>query len=251
MDTGVKSGARGKREPQNHRTIDRITQILEQVVYHPGIGFAELVRALDVAKSSVHGFIGGLLAAGWLHQQDGGFYLGPTAYGLTLANGHLRAGTVSIEELKALNEEAGAAVFLGVPAGDHLIYIAEVGQDPVIGYDAKSDIRRVLLRTAGGKALLAAQPMDDRNRFLRRRSADERELVEQFLGEIDQIRRTGIAVNFRPNVNRFAIAAVIRNEASKPLASVTLVGTEQDIRPRQEKLSAILLKYIDRWSAKS
>jgi hypothetical protein len=26
--------------PANHRTIDRVTQILEEVVYHPGIGFA-------------------------------------------------------------------------------------------------------------------------------------------------------------------------------------------------------------------
>lgn len=43
--------------PANHRTIDRVTQILEEVVYHPGIGFAELARALDAPKSSVHGFI--------------------------------------------------------------------------------------------------------------------------------------------------------------------------------------------------
>ena len=50
--------------PKNHRTIDRVTQILEEVVYHPGIGFAELARVLDAPKSSVHGFIRGLQAKG-------------------------------------------------------------------------------------------------------------------------------------------------------------------------------------------
>ena len=53
---------RSKRVPQNHRTVDRVTRILEEVVYHPGMTFAELVRALNAAKSSVHGFMRGLLA---------------------------------------------------------------------------------------------------------------------------------------------------------------------------------------------
>jgi hypothetical protein len=39
--------------------------------------FSELARALDAPKGSVHGFIGGLLATGWLYEQDHRFYLGP------------------------------------------------------------------------------------------------------------------------------------------------------------------------------
>ncbi|HEU0203136.1 MAG TPA: helix-turn-helix domain-containing protein [Burkholderiaceae bacterium] len=64
----VKPSARAKADPQGHRTVDRVTQILEEVVYHPGMTFAELVRALGAAKSSVHGFIRGLLAKGWLDE---------------------------------------------------------------------------------------------------------------------------------------------------------------------------------------
>src|ERR1700741_3601942 len=113
------------RIPQNHRTIDRVTRILEEVVYNPGMTFAELVRALDAAKSSVHGFISGLLAKGWLYQEQHRFYLGPAVYGLTMASGHIRAGLVTHEDLVALERETGVAAFLGVQAGDHLIYIAE------------------------------------------------------------------------------------------------------------------------------
>ena len=56
---------RPARVPMNHRTVDRVTRILEEVVYMPGMTFAELARALDAPKSSVHGFLSGLLAQGW------------------------------------------------------------------------------------------------------------------------------------------------------------------------------------------
>jgi DNA-binding IclR family transcriptional regulator len=42
-------------------------------------------------------------------------------------------------------------VFLGVQAGDHLIYIGEAGGDAISGIEARSSIRRTLLGTAGGR----------------------------------------------------------------------------------------------------
>ena len=66
-----------------------------------GMRFAEWVRVLDAAKSSVHGLIRGLLAKGWLYQEQHRFYLGPAVYGLTLASGHIRAGLVTHEDLLA------------------------------------------------------------------------------------------------------------------------------------------------------
>ena len=132
------------RAPQNHRTVDRVTRILEEVVYSPGLTFAELVRALDAPKSSVHGFIRGLLAKGWLHQEQHRFYLGPAVYGLTLASGHIRAGLVTQQDLAALHDETNLPAYLGVQAGDHLIYVAEAGSDAIGRFDAQSNIRRTL-----------------------------------------------------------------------------------------------------------
>src|SRR4051812_12892787 len=109
-----RSAGRSKADPQTHRTVDRVTQIIEEVVYHPGMTFAELVRALGAAKSSVHGFIRGLLAKGWLYEDQHRFYLGPALYGLTLASGHIRAGLVTHADLAALHEQTKLAVALGV-----------------------------------------------------------------------------------------------------------------------------------------
>jgi DNA-binding IclR family transcriptional regulator len=241
----AKPAKREKSEPQNHRTVDRVTQILEEVVYHPGMTFAELVRNLGAAKSSVHGFIRGLLAKGWLYESQHRFYLGPAVYGLTLASGHIRAGLVTHEDLVTLQQKVGVAVFLGVRAGDHLIYIAEAGSDDVAGFEARSNIRRTLLVTAGGKALLADCSVVEREAFLRRHNTENPELVDKFLAEIQDIKRTRIATNLAQSGTRFAIATSVHNRAGQPVASITLVGHVTDLKPRVAKLSKLLLQFVD------
>jgi DNA-binding IclR family transcriptional regulator len=242
---------RSKHVPQNHRTIDRVTRILEEVVYNPGMSFAELVRALGAAKSSVHGFISGLLANGWLYEDNYRFYLGPAVFSLTLASGHIRAGLVTHADLMALHQETGAAAFLGVRAGDHLVYIAEAGSEQVPGFAAQSNIRRVLLATAGGKALLAARPDVERAGFLRRQRALHPELVDRFLEEFDGIRKTGIASNSRLRGTQYAIATAVHNQSGEAVAAITLVGPTDRLKPRAKKLGQLLLRHVNAWSQRS
>ena len=244
-------GPRAKRAPQNHRTVDRVTRILEEVVYNPGMTFAELVRALGAAKSSVHGFIGGLLANGWLYEDKGRFYLGPAVYALTLASGHIRAGLVTHADLEALHRETGLAAFLGAQAGDHLIYISEAGSDPVAGFEARSNIRRTVLSTAGGKALLAAKPEVEVQAFLRRHSPEEADLVHEFLEEFEEIRKTGVATNLGRRGGRFAIATTVRNQGGEAVAAVTLVGPAAEVQPRTKELGDLLLQRANGWARRS
>ena len=233
--------------PRRHRTIDRVTQILEEVVYHPRMTFAELSRALDAPKSSVHGFTRGLLAAGWLHEDNHRFYIGPALHGLTLASGHLRAGSVTDSDLRQLHEAAGATVFLGVQAGDNLIYVSEVGADLLPSFGARTNIRRRLLETAGGKALLASMPAEQRDAYLRRRAEDEAGLIEAIVAEYDEIRRTRIARNTLHSGTQFALASVVIGPSERAVAEVTLVGRSTELQPREAELSALLLEHVDRW----
>ena len=245
------SGDLAPRMPKNHRTVDRVTRILEEVVYRPGMTLADLSRAVDAPKSSVHGFVSGLLAQGWLHEADRRFYLGPAIYALTLASGHIRAGRVTQADLEALHVEAKTAVFLGVQAGEHLIYIAEIGSDPVIGFDARSNIRRIPLATAGGKAQLAARPDADRDAYLRRRPPDQLELVQTFLEELPEIQTTGIATNLRHGGRRFAVATTIQNQSGDAVASVTLVGAAEQMQPRERELRGLLLRHVQSWQERT
>ena len=238
--------------PQHHRTVDRITRILETVVYRPGITFSELARALDAPKGSVHGFIGGLLAAGWLYEQNHRFYLGPAVYALTLVGGHIRAGLATHADLAALHEATGAAVFLAVQVGDHLVNVAEVGSEALAGgFLAQSDIRRPLLRTAGGKALLAARSAAEREAYLRRHVEEDPEAVDEFLAEYGEIVRTRIATHLRLSGTRFAMGTAVRNHSGEAVASVTLIGPTPDLQPRMRQLGDLLIRHVDFWSQRS
>lgn len=247
VDEGVERRGKG---PQNHRTVDRVTQIVEEVVYHPGLTFAELARALDAPKSSVYGFLQGLLAKGWLYEQNRRFYLGPAVYGLTLASGRMRADLVSHEDMAKLHSETGITVFLGVRAGHDIISIAEFGSHAIADFEARSSIRRTLIGTAAGKALLTTMPQAEVEAYLRTRPPADADRVATYLAEYQTIRRTRIATNLRLGGTRFAIAACIRDGAGDAVAAVTLVGPTEELQPREEELGALLLKRIDSWSRK-
>jgi DNA-binding IclR family transcriptional regulator len=241
----VSSPADLPRGPQNHRTVDRVTQILEEVTYLPGITFAELARALDAPKSSVHGFVRGLLAKGWLCEIDKRFYLGPAIYGLTLAGGQMQAGSVTQDDLGKLHELTGLSVFLGVQAGDFLIYVSVAGADEQSRYTARTRLRRGLLDAAGGKALLAEKPDAVRDGYLRRRGPDEAGKVSQFLAEFRDIKQSGIATNYRHDGAQFAMATVVRNQFDEAVSEITVVGPAASAVPREAALRRTLLEYAN------
>jgi len=234
-----------------HQTITRISRILEEVVYHPGATYAELTRALGAPKSSVYGFIRGLLAVGWLFERDHRLYLGPAFYSLAIASGHIRAGSVTAAELDALHREAGLIASVGVRAGDHLIYIAEAGNDLITDFKARSAIRRGLLTTAGGKALLAFMPEGEVEAYLRRRGPEDREDVDAFLEACPAIRETGVAVNVIDRRARTGIGMVIRDSTGRPVASVTLSGPTSQVLPRLGTLSELLRQRVEAWRDRS
>lgn len=235
---------------QGHRTIDRVTEILETVVYQPGITFAELARVIAAPKSSVHGFVRGLLARGWLYQSDRGFYLGPAVHGLTLVSGQIRAGQVTQSDLDALHDETGVTVFLGVEAGEHLIYIGESGTDALAGFGARSNIHRSLLGTAGGKALLVEKSDTEREAYLRRQSAQAPEPVSAFLAQFPEIRKSGFATNLAYGDTQLAIATVVRDRAGKATAAVVLIGATDVMRKKETRFRKALRSHIDSWAAR-
>jgi DNA-binding IclR family transcriptional regulator len=239
--------ADGQSGAGGHQTINRVTRILEEVVYRPGSTYAELTRALGAPKSSVYGFIRGLIAADWLFEQDHRLYVGPAFYGLAIASGHIRAGLVTQAHLETLYREAGMAAFVGVRAGDHLIYIAEAGSNLTTGYGFRSDIRRDLLTTAGGQVLLAELPEVELEAYLRRRAPEERADVDGFLDARPAIRESRIAVNVRQTPSRTGVATVIRDPSGQGVASVTLVGPTSQVLPRLDTLSALLRQRTDEW----
>jgi len=245
------NGKGDNREHNHHRTIDRVARVMEEVVFRPGMTFGELMKVVDMPKSSLHGFVEGLLANGWLHEQQDGsqyrLYLGPAVYGLILTSGKVRAGTVSNGDLFELQAQVKAEVYLGVLVGNELVYVAEAGADPVAGFHPRNAIRRDLLRSAGGKALLATQPRDWIENFLRGRPPEHSDLIAEFLSEVRDIRAGGIAYNRTQNGTRFAMAAVMHSIGGKPAASITVVGPVDELFHRRSEIAEAMKVHIAGW----
>ena len=83
-----------------------------------------------------------------------------------------RQQSLTTADLDTLYQKAGPAAFAGVRAGDHLIYIAEVGSELMPGLKY-SQTRRDLLPAAGARALLAARKEAELRGFLRHRPPGE------------------------------------------------------------------------------
>jgi DNA-binding IclR family transcriptional regulator len=191
-----------------HRTVDRVTGILETVSLSPrGVTLAELAVALDAAKSSVQELTNGLLARGYLMEDDGRFHLGPAPFILAARSNKLAALSVDHEFVAELSKALGCNVLVGVRVGDAIVFIDHVGEEsPSLTFVARTHARRPLYTSAAGKTLLANLPDDEMYRLLDMASPEQQGEVRQFLAELPAIRATRLAFNRRAT---FADAFVV------------------------------------------
>lgn len=233
---------------RHHRTVDRIIAIMEEVAANErGINLQKLSTAVGAPKSTVQGFVNGLLATGYLLESQHQYFLGPGPYILTLRANRLPARTMRHDDLEELSKETGLGVLLGVRMGEHVVYIDEVGEDPALRFIAKNRARRPLLETASGKIMLADMPENDLHHFLR--NHPNQQAVSAFLRQLPTIRASGIARNpHSPIAGGSAIATRLEDARGDLLAAVTLIGLEDDMRPRFEELEEILVAARRRWA---
>jgi DNA-binding IclR family transcriptional regulator len=177
-----------------HRTVDRVTAILETVSLAPhGVTLAELATALDAAKSSVQELTNGLLARGYLVEDDGRFHLGPGPFILAARTNKLAALSLDHRFVVELNRLLGCNVLVGVRVGDAIVFVDHVGQEsPSLTYVARTHARRPLYASAAGKILLADEEM---YRVLDLAGPERADDVRRFLAELPEIRATGLAFN--------------------------------------------------------
>ena len=151
-----------------HRTVDRVIQILETVSLSPrGVTLAELAAALDAAKSSVQELTNGLLARGYLIEEDRRFHLGPGPFILAARANKLAALSLDHQFVAELGKVLGCTVLVGVRVGDAIVFTDFVGEEsPSLTFVARTHARRPLYTSAAGKTLLANVPDEEMYRLL-------------------------------------------------------------------------------------
>ena len=180
-----------------HRTVDRVVQILETVSVSPrGLTLAELAATLNAAKTSVQELTNGLLARGYLTEEDHRFHLGPGPFILASRANRLAALSLDHEFVVELNKVLGCNVLVGVRVGDSIVFTDHVGaESPALTFVARTHARRPLYTSAAGKTRLANVPDEEMYRLLDLAGPDEAGAVAQFLAELPEIRARRLAFN--------------------------------------------------------
>jgi DNA-binding IclR family transcriptional regulator len=225
-----------------HRTVDRVTGILETVSLSPrGVTLAELATALDAAKSSVQELTNGLLARGYLVQDDGRFHLGPGPFILAARANRLAALSLDHRFVLDLHEAVGCNVLVGVRVGDAIVFVDHVGEEsPALTYVARTHARRPLYSSAAGKTLLANVPDDEMYRLLDLAAPEQAGDVRQFLAELPEIRATGLAFNRGATLAEAFVVATPLFDADGALVAAISAAVESSEARRLDEIGETL-----------
>ncbi|NMH97935.1 IclR family transcriptional regulator [Pseudonocardia acidicola] len=233
------SPARSRR--RNHRTVDRIAQILELAAReHGGLSLTEIAQRVGAPISSVQGLVNGLAAVGYLTEQGRRFVLGPAPYVLNLLADRPPVSVVRHDDLETLLDMTGCTVLLGVMVGRDVIYIDYATDSPAHAYATETRIHRPLIRTATGRVLLANLDKRELYAYLNGLDPADQQYVDGFLTELNTIRSEDVATtrgHMNPEV--WAVATPVR-EDGRVVAAVGLAGTPGQMEGRQDQLGQIL-----------
>jgi DNA-binding IclR family transcriptional regulator len=180
-----------------HRTVDRVIGILEAVsLSRRGLTMTELADALEAAKTSIQDLVNGLVARGYLLEEDHHFFLGPGPFILASRANKLAALALDHQFVAALAERLECTVLVSVRVGDAMVFTDYVGEEsPSLTYVARIHARRPLYTSAAGKVLLANVDDREMHRLLDLARPEQAGDVRQFLAELPSIRATRLAFN--------------------------------------------------------
>ncbi|RRO18711.1 IclR family transcriptional regulator [Saccharopolyspora rhizosphaerae] len=173
-----------------HRTVSRITTILELAATHRnGVRLASLAAELDAPRSSLHGLVKGLVATGYLREDDGTYTIGP-AVGALLAAAPPTVAEAARPAMERLHERFNETVMLATLVGGSVVYTDTLESTQPIRYSAPLSTRRPLHPTSSGKCFLAFG--SERFRESHLTDLPRREEVRR---ELAQIAEEGVAIN--------------------------------------------------------
>lgn len=212
------------RPEKGHRTVTRVTTVLEAVAADQhGVRLSALTGILEAPKSSVFSLVKGLVATGYLLEDNGLYTLGP-AIGALLAPAHPTLAESAQPAMEELRSEFNETVMLSVAVADSVVYIATVESTNYIRYSAPLRRRRPLYPTSTGKCLLAFMSERRRLSYLAEHIPDPADRAD-IIAELAQVAETRISFNREETIpDVTAVASIIQSPRGRALASLAIAG---------------------------
>jgi IclR family KDG regulon transcriptional repressor len=232
--------------------IDKCFSILELMTKTSRpLGFTEIVKELDLNKSTVFNILHTLKDLGVLDKgSDGLFHLGSKFFilGNAAAVGSELIQTVH-PYLEKINREYRLSTFFGILSGKDVIIIDKADNAQKIKISSEIGMRISIFAGVAGKTLLSQLPetvLDDILNSYRVRKYTQKTITDTKIlkKEILKVRETGIAYDMEEYIEGLVAAAVpvITNRADLQ-AAIWTVGLKQEFKKNALKqISDFLLK---------
>lgn len=214
-----------------NRSVLVALQVMEEIATHQPIGVSDLARLLGLSKTTAHRALLTLAEAGWIEASGDRRALWSLSVRALTVGGRavdsqrgLRGVAVPVmEDLRRTTQET---IHLLVRERTHVVLIERLDGIKAVRVFNPVGGRASIFRTSAGKAILAALPPAELGPYveiLRGRAELGAQDADEFLAELDEVRRRGYALNLgsnQPDVH--AVASAILDVDARPLAAVTV-----------------------------
>lgn len=224
-------------------SVDNALRLLELIGERQALRVSEAADELGVAPSTAHRLLNALRRRGFVLQEkpNTAYRPGPVLNEIGLAAiGRVDIRQVARPVLEEVRDRTEETVSLTLLEGRNVRFIDCVESPRAVRVGDRTGVVLPAHCTAAGKAILAAMPESE----LARRFADaELSTPTEFsvaewttlAAELAEVRRLGYAVNIEEGeLGISAVAAVLRDRAGTPLASVAAVVPAHRLAAREQ-----------------
>jgi DNA-binding IclR family transcriptional regulator len=213
--------------------VGKVLRILEALDNSPtGLQLRQIARQTSIHKSTAYRFLAHLESAGYLFRDDGGAYIiGPrlAQLGAGIAY-HATLRKLSRPMLQRMWRTTKETVNLGVLDGHDVVYLDVIESPHMFRMGSQVGMRRPLICTALGKAILAFLPLEQREEMLASLTFDRvtrRTITDaaRLRKELVKILRRGFALDDQEtDLGARCIAAPILDGSGKIMAALSISG---------------------------
>lgn len=223
-----------------HRSVSRAMAILELAASTEpeGVRLADLADAIGAPKSSAHGLAKGLVAVGYLREQDGRYFIGPAV--LNLLGGKLPTFPAAYHTaLEHLVEEWGETAFLATLVGDSSVYVDRVESPHFIRAAPPLNTRVPLWPRSAGKCFLAWMAPRQLDMILRR-GLPGTLTIDEIKAQLSDVRTSRVAVNMSESeADMIGVASpIIPPRGGVVTVAIAIGGPEIRMKPRLDDIIA-------------
>jgi IclR family transcriptional regulator, acetate operon repressor len=232
------------RRDEGIQVLRRAAAALDEIAADPGrLRLVDLGERLGLAKSTARRLLVGLVEVGLVSvDAQGRFSVGERLLGLGRADGaHISAIFRPTIE-RVARATGGETVDLSVLRGQRMWFIDQIESSHRLRAVSAVGVRFPLESTANGKAALAALGDAEARAVLSRLDP---EAADGLRGEIDEIRRTGIAFDRNEHTPGISAAAIARRTAADGVVAISVPAPSARFRDKEQRITEALRRTAD------